>query len=262
MKILDMKTQLWATLGILGVIVFFSIAYPLMRLTPNKEQMKLEEIQTKLNSLKSSTMPDAALQLEITKTQAAFFAQKEKADAEINSTAPRGGLDLTEIIVLSALVLALIWIILHEVKIVAYFFTIILFSVGIYTHLRNNLGIDLLDGETQLKIFILIVGSLVSGFGCIFLFAVFNRALHKKNMHTVMESMPMYAHEYARHEAYIGEGVSKAIAYSAFNMMSENGSRKLNSFSNDDILPREKTVEYAQTRPANNQQPANKVGGV
>lgn len=260
MKILDMKTQLWATLGILGVIVFFSIAYPLMKLTPNREQMKLEEIQTKLNSLKSSTMPDAALQLEITKTQAAFFAQKEKAEAEKNPSRG-GGLDLTEIIVLSSLVLALIWIILHEVKIVAYFFTIVIFSIGAYTHCKNNLGIDLLDFETQLKILFLIVGMLGSGFGFIVLFAVFNRALHKKNMHTVMESMPMYAHEYARHEAYIGEGVSKAIAYSAFNMMSENGSRKLNSFSNDDILPREKTVEYAQTRPANNQQPANKVGG-
>ena len=72
--------------------------------------------------------------------------------------------------------------------------------------------------------------------------------------------MPAYAHEYARHEAYIGEGVSRAIAYTAFSVMPENGSRKLNAYSNDDILPREKTVEYA-TRPANNQQAANKVGG-
>jgi Flp pilus assembly protein TadB len=138
------KYQVYVMLGLLAGIIFFSLMYPFMKIGSNSAAMKLEDLQTEFNSLKNSTMADAAKEKKLTELQLKMSNQKLKVEAEKDREA-NNDLDLTQIIVLSALCLSLIWVIFHKVEIIAYFFTVILFSISVYAYLKLKLNVDLLD---------------------------------------------------------------------------------------------------------------------
>ncbi len=254
------KFQIYTMIGLLVGIIFFSLVYPWMKIGSNSEAMKLEELQTQFNNLKASTMADAAKEERLTKLQLSISNQKIKVEAEKNRE-NTNQMDLTQIIVLSAMCLSLIWIIFYKVEIIAYFFTIVLFAISVYAYLKTSLGVDLLDTDTQIKIGTLILGSVVSGVLAVYVFAIFTRALHKKNMNEAIEHNPLYVEGYARSQLYKNEAWGKVTAYGMYSLVSNEGRKNYLASKSDDLLHDDERIFQRHTRPvevnANYQRPAN-----
>ena len=77
---MNSKFQIYTMLGLLVGIIFFSLMYPFMKIGSNSEAMKLEDLQTQFNSLKASTMADAAKEANLTKLQLKMSDQKIKVE--------------------------------------------------------------------------------------------------------------------------------------------------------------------------------------
>lgn len=240
------KYQIYTMIGLLVAIIFFSLVYPWMKIGSNSEAIRLEELQTQFNTLKVSTMADAAKEKELTKLQLKISNQKLKVESE-KEKENTDKMDLTQIIVLSSLALSLIWIIFHKVEIIAYMFTIILFSISTYAYLKSSLGVDLLDTDTQIKIATLILGSGVSGVLAVYVFVIFTRALHKKNMNEAIEHNPLYVEGYARSELYKKEASGKVLAYGMYSLMSSKGQLNYNKSKTDDFLQDDERIYNRHT---------------
>ena len=251
--------QIYLMLGLLVGIVFFSLMYPWMKIGSNSAAMKLEDLQTEFNSLKNSTMADAAKELKLTNLQLKISEQRLKVEAEKNRE-NNNDLDLTQIIVLSALVLSLIWTLFHKVEIIAYIFTVILFSISVYSFLKLKLNIDLLDTDTQIKIGSLLLMTVTFSIAFVYVFYIFNRSLHKKNMDEAIEHNPMYIEGYARTRVYTTEAAGKVTAYGMYSLVSNEGRKNYLASKSDDLLHDERIFQR-HTRPvevnANYQRPAN-----
>ncbi len=235
-------------LGLLAGIIFFSLMYPFMKIGSNSAAMKLEDLQTEFNSLKNSTMADAAKEKKLTELQLKMSNQKLKVEAEKDREA-NNDLDLTQIIVLSALCLSLIWVIFHKVEIIAYFFTVILFSISVYAYLKLKLNVDLLDTDTQIKIGTLLSMSIVFSVLSVYVFVIFTRSLHKKNMNEIIEHNPLYVEGYARAELYKNEAWGKVTAYGMYSLVSNEGRKNYLASKSDDLLQDDERIYQRHTKP-------------
>ena len=242
------KYQVYVMLGLLAGIIFFSLMYPFMKIGSNSAAMKLEDLQTEFNSLKNSTMADAAKEKKLTELQLKMSNQKLKVEAEKDREA-NNDLDLTQIIVLSALCLSLIWVIFHKVEIIAYFFTVILFSISVYAYLKLKLNVDLLDTDTQIKIGTLLSMSIVFSVLSVYVFVIFTRSLHKKNMNEIIEHNPLYVEGYARAELYKNEAWGKVTAYGMYSLVSKEGRNNYLASKSDDLLQDDERIYQRHTKP-------------